>query len=141
MNFHQIDGISNDRTPQQSRYNQPRPNFYTCETSLSNEESAAVFGSGECASVVGKISLDRVLRTLKLSHIPNGTQSREVNRFGNHLGTNSTVCAVTFLYKCIYEKSNTIRELEITFYVMEREFPVLAGLTPLLAMKAALNLR
>lgn len=90
---------------------------------------------------MGKVTLDRVLRALSLTEIPNGTPSREIHRFGNHSETYPTLCAVMLPFKGIEENGNTVGEFDIKFVVIEGELPFLVGLPSLLAKSAALNFR
>lgn len=130
------------RQPGQSQNNTIRPTFYTFKTSSSTSGSdGAILDSGACASVVGKETLDKMIRAMGLEGVPDGTPSRDQHRFGNHSEVHRTICAVKFPFTCSDEHGSCVASFDIVFDVINGELPFLIGLPSLLSMRATLNFR
>ena len=119
-----------------------RPTFYTFKSSpVHTENGGAVLDSGACSSVVGKITLDKTLRTLEIDKLRDTTPIRDQHRFGTNPEAHKTICAVKFPFRCTDDTGTDIANFDVAFDVIEGDLPFLVGLPSLLAMNATLNFK
>eukprot|EP00171_Calliarthron_tuberculosum_P023568 IDg23568t1 len=118
-----------------------RDTFYTFATSVGKSKQQAIIDSGACASVVGKDTLDIVMKSFGMSSVENTTPSIHAHRFGNHQEEQKTLFAIRFPLTCQCSNKKEIAKFHIKFDVIPGELPFLIGYPSLKAMKANLNFK
>eukprot|EP00171_Calliarthron_tuberculosum_P005577 IDg5577t1 len=139
----QLRSVNNRRTENNNQKSDDSPCiFYTFNTAGSPNSTRAIVDSGACASVVGKDTLDIVMKALGISSLENSKPTIGAHRFGNHREEQSTLFAVKFPMVCQQSgRQEDLVEFQIKFDVIPGHLPFLIGFPALKAMKANLNFK
>ena len=113
-------------------------NLATFASAISVIQRGALLDSGACSSVVGKKTLDDVMKMLQLKNIRDAKPKITSHRFGTHEEVHTTLFAVLFPFEMQTSKGDTVSYM-IHFDVIEGSLPFLIGLPSLRAMRANLN--
>eukprot|EP00171_Calliarthron_tuberculosum_P004981 IDg4981t1 len=86
--------IKTRRPSSQQKYLNDHKNstFYTFKSTSSNSPCRAILDSGECTSIVGKITLDKATGYLGINSVQDASPAQEAHKFGDNVTELRTLC-------------------------------------------------
>ena len=101
-------------------------------------KTGAILDSGACSSVVGKNTLDEVMKMLQLRTVRDAKPKILNHRFGTQSEEHQTLFAILFPFEVKTNRNEKVQFL-IHFDVIQGNLPFLIGLPSLRAMRANIN--
>lgn len=105
------------RTKQRDAEENSKPTFFAHFSYLdagSGKVQGAIVDSGACSSVVGKETLDKAMRMLRINNLPDAKQTQSSHRFGTSDEEFHTLFAVSFPFDLEGERKDRV-EFNIRF--------------------------
>lgn len=116
-----------------------RPTFYSFKTSSDNNSPCVIIDTGACSSVVGKDTLDKVMRLLNLDRVEDTEIKQKNHRFGNYDNDQPSRFAVKMPFSICDDKEQSEVGFDVAFDVIDGDLPFLLGLPSLRSMGAVIN--